>query len=880
MAGTAGENGFGADGRSTLDDAINGHRLFLGRHAASGEELLLVTGRSLPEFLNAFLVTAEFMAAVVDRLASGALLPHASLAAEMDEALHGWALRRLPLSQASRDALVPSRSWRFWLLTLLRDEALLALLPPRVVDWLEQSGARRRLAAVELAPIRRLAGEVSYDGGGRISGWCANLSDPTETVLLELFLADRFIGVVQCRDFLPGLSERTGGSGEHGFAFLIPPLHDDLTARGVLLHVRDVQSKTPFGSAIYIRETLPGRQDDLGRILHALRGIKDALRSIEQTLPDVLATTEPPVDAYPALKQAGLLRNWRAPALPAVSPQGLVHILLLRGEGDPGGLRGLIRSLESQRHADWTLTVVLPPAAAPSSEVAALLHPLAARGQGGVAAYPDLSGLLASDPRLSGAAAHLILDGAVEFGEDALPVFLDALSTAPMVYSDHELAVEGGGDPAPDPDDAVIPVLKPGFDPVMLLSCDCIGPLAALSGDVLLRALAVEEGMPSDSHDLMLRLVDAISADGRSEALPADGGVRHIPSMLYTVRRPADFRSAGALPRALSGSQEAVGRWVRRHAPVLEVGIRAGRVPVPMPAAPGLDRALVDPCDIELGLAAPPFVSVIVPTRNSPVLLRNCLDSLLRVRQTYPGRMQILVIDHENEDPDAVALIAAMKAGYGVDVLPYAGPFNWSAMNNAAAAQAAGEVLVFLNDDTVAADRGWLGRAVATLALPKVGVVGARLLYPDGGIQHGGIVTSRERGATHEAIGARSDDGGYLGRNALLRSAAAVTGACLVTRRAVFEAAGGFDPRYPADWSDITYCLTVRKSGARVIYDPKVCLYHFESKTRGRLSEASAKNAYKNHLRHVVEEWGDFMDDPYFNKAFSRLGDPFSRLVL
>lgn len=868
MAGTAGENGFGADGRSTLDDAINGHRLFLGRHAASGEELLLATGRSLPEFLSAFLVTAEFMAAVVDRLASGALLPHASLAAEMDEALHGWALRRFPLSPASRDALAPSRSWRFWLLTLLRDEALLALLPPRVVEWLEQSGARRCLAAVELAPTRRLAGEVSYDGGGRISGWCANLSDPTETVMLELFLADRFIGVVQCRDFLPGLSERTGGSGEHGFAFLIPHLHDDLTARGVLLHIRDVLSKTSFGSAIYIRETLPGRQDDLGRILHALRGIKDALRSIEQTLPDVLATTAPPVDAYPALKQAGLLRNWRAPALPAVSPQGLVHILLLRGESDPGALRRLIRSLESQRHAAWTLTVVLPPAAAPSSEVAALLHPLAARGQGGVVTYPDLSGLLVSDPRLS-AAAHLVLDGAVEFGGEALPVFLDALSTASMVYSDHELAVEGG-----DPDDAAIPVLKPGFDPVMLLSCDCIGPLAALSGDVLLRALALEEGMPSDSHDLMLRLVDATSAD----ALPADGGVRHIQSMLYTVRRPADFRSADTLPRALSGSPEAVSRWVRRHAPVLEVDIRAGRVPVPMPAVPGLERALVDPCDIELGLTAPPFVSVVVPTRNSPVLLRNCLDSLLRVRQTYPGRMQILVIDHENEDPDAVALIAAMKTGRGVDVLPYAGPFNWSAMNNAAAAQAAGDVLVFLNDDTVAADRGWLRRAVATLALPKVGVVGARLLYPDGGIQHGGIVTSRERGATHEAIGARSDDGGYLGRNTLLRSASAVTGACLVTRRAVFEAAGGFDPRYPADWSDITYCLTVRKLGSRVIYDPKACLYHFESKTRGRLSEASAKNTYKNHLRRVIEEWGDFMNDPYFNNAFSRLSDPFSRL--
>ena len=201
-------------------------------------------------------------------------------------------------------------------------------------------------------------------------------------------------------------------------------------------------------------------------------------------------------------------------------------------------------------------------------------------------------------------------------------------------------------------------------------------------------------------------------------------------------------------------------------------------------------------------------------------------------------------------------------------------------MNNLAAEHASGEVLVFLNDDTLATDPGWLARAVATLGLPDVGVVGARLLYGDGSIQHAGVVTNYEQGAVHEAIGMPGHEGGYLGRSQVLRSAAAVTGACLITPRVVFEAVGGFDASWPVNWNDITYCLAARKAGWRVVYDPKVCLYHHESKTRGYQLGQVVKDMLQNELPRLRVEWGGYLNDPFHNPAFRQMEMPFLKMSL
>ena len=850
---------------TSLEDVFNGHRLFLGRHPASIAEVTAATGCTPGEFLGHYLTRGEFLNGVVASLTGTAVLPHVALAPAPDEGLRHWALERLPLSAAARTRLATSRSWRFWLLTILCDEDFRAALPAAVAEWLTGSGLQGRLAALELAPTRRLIGEASHTGAGTIIGWCANASDASERVVLELHLGERFIGAVRCERFVPGLGERIGSSGDHGFAFDIPAAHADLVARGAMLRIRDAQSKAPFGADLYLKANLPAALDDLGRMLGVLQSMKETLASIEQQLPHTLRQISPPLSAYGALKAQGLLachRPLEEQAAAAVA--GLtVNVILLETALEPSSLRRLLASLDGQTQQRWTLTVL---AEALGDEARALIRPLTAAGRAVVAKPAVLLRLLASHALVTAAAAHLMVGRAGSLRPDALAAFLAALapaSDAPaaVAYSDHDILLAAhGGKPA-----QLRPILKPGFDPVMLLAYDYAGPIVLVTPEALLRACALADGAPPSSlHDLMLRVSDCVPADA----------IRHIPSVLYSLEQSIDLRSPDGLPRLLVGELEAVQGWAERRGLVAEV-----RQTLVVSEEEG-GRTLVEPCEIEIHPASFPAVSVIVPTRNAPVLLRNCLDSLLRTRQAYPGPLQILVIDHQNEDPDSVALIAAMQAQRGVDVMPYKGPFNWAMMNNLAAEHASGEILVFLNDDTLAADPDWLTRAVATLGLPDVGVVGARLLYGDGSIQHAGVVTSLEQGAVHEAIGMPGHEGGYLGRTQLLRSASAVTGACLITPRLVFEAVGGFDASWPVNWNDITYCLATRKAGWRVVYDPKICLYHHESKTRGYLLGQVGQDVYQAELRRLRADWEGQLIDPFHNPAFHRRDLPFLRVSL
>lgn len=853
---------------TSLEDAFNGYRLFLGRHPASVEEITAATGCTLGEFLGHYLMRGEFLNGVVANLTGTAVLPHVALAPAPDEGLRRWALERLPLSAAARECLVTSRSWRFWLLTILRDEAFRAGLPAAVAEWLANSGLQGRLAALELAPTRRLIGEASHRGAGTIIGWCANASDLSERVVLKLYLGERFIGAVRCERFVPGLGERIGSGGEHGFAFDIPAAHADLVARGAMLRIRDAHSKAPFGSDLYLKANLAASLDELSQILTAIRSMKEMLASIEQQLPHTLRHISPPLSAYGSLKAQGLLACHRPldeQASAAVA--GLtVNVILLETALEPMALRRLLTSLDSQTQERWTLTV-LADAEALGDETRALIRPLTAEGRAVVAPPAALPRLLASHALVTAATAHLVVGHAGSLRPDALTAFLAALEPesrepASVAYSDHDvlLAAHGGRQAR------LLPVFKPGFDPVMLLAYDYAGPMVLVRPEALLKACALADGLPPSSlHDLMLRVGDCVPADA----------IRHIPSVLYSLEQPVDLRSPGGLPRLLVGEPKAVEAWAGRRG--LEAEVRQALV---VSEDEEGSQTLVAPCEIEISPASNPAVSVIVPTRNSPVLLRNCLDALLRTRQAYPGPLQILVIDHENEDPDSVALIAAMQAQRGIDVMPYKGAFNWAMMNNLAAEHASGEVLVFLNDDTLAADPGWLTRAVATLGLPDVGVVGARLLYGDGSIQHAGVVTSFEQGAVHEAIGMPGHEGGYLGRAQLLRSAAAVTGACLITPRLVFEAVGGFDASWPVNWNDIIYCLAARKAGWRVVYDPKICLYHHESKTRGYLLGQAAQDVYQAELRRLRTDWVGHLIDPFHNPAFHRRDLPFLRVAL
>ena len=260
--------------------------------------------------------------------------------------------------------------------------------------------------------------------------------------------------------------------------------------------------------------------------------------------------------------------------------------------------------------------------------------------------------------------------------------------------------------------------------------------------------------------------------------------------------------------------------------------------------------------------------AIIILTRDQPALLTR-LAASIRAR-TPSGSYRLVVVDNGDADGPAAAALAELVAIPDVEVLPRPGPFNFSALCNEAAASCEEEVLVFLNDDMEVLSDGWLDRLVA-LALDRcVGAVGARLTYPDGRLQHVGVLAGMGGSAGHFGAPAPGDDGGWAGRNGVLHEVSAVTGACLAVARAKFDAVGGFDAVHlPIELSDIDLCFKLNARGWQTLIDPAVHLMHEESFSRGgatlrRLSKYGDQRAvFVERWRHVLR------DDPVFHPALS-----------
>ncbi len=299
-----------------------------------------------------------------------------------------------------------------------------------------------------------------------------------------------------------------------------------------------------------------------------------------------------------------------------------------------------------------------------------------------------------------------------------------------------------------------------------------------------------------DPADLLLAL---------SETQP----IAHIPRILH--RTPDPPRAPGA------AELHAVQRHLARVAPEATAALTPTGLVTHWPQPQGRTLA-------------------VIPTRNQAGLLRTCLESLFRTRESTP--LDIVVIDHESDEPDSRAYLRQI-AGL-VTVMPYQGPFHFARMNNAAVARygAEAETLLFLNNDTEALAPGWLARLRSLAARPEVGAVGTLLLYPDRRIQHAGVVLGFDGSATHAHAMRHADaaDGTRLhGPNrdyTALREVTAVTAACVMLRADVFRDAGGFDEALPIGFNDTDLCLRLRASGYRILQDGQTVLLHHESRTR------------------------------------------------
>ena len=289
---------------------------------------------------------------------------------------------------------------------------------------------------------------------------------------------------------------------------------------------------------------------------------------------------------------------------------------------------------------------------------------------------------------------------------------------------------------------------------------------------------------------------------------------------------------------------------------------RAARPATPRAASP-----------LAIAASLPP-ISIIIPTRNRLDLLRTCLEGVAAT--AYPD-IEVIVVDNDSDDPATLAYLAEQERA-GTKVLRHAGPFNYSAINNRAVAQARGQLLCLLNNDIEVLSPDWLA-IMATQALrDDVGAVGAQLLYPDGRIQHAGVVIGVGNAAGHAHRFVQPQAEGYFRRHALPQFTAAVTGACLVVARERFLAVGGLDEaNFAVAFNDVDLCLRLNSQGWQSLYEPRAVLIHHESVSRGHDCDPVGAARFAGELAALQRIWKtDSIVDPFHHPHLSRASEQFS----
>jgi len=522
-------------------------------------------------------------------------------------------------------------------------------------------------------------------------------------------------------------------------------------------------------------------------------------------------------------------------ALPA---RPLISLAMPVGSVQPATLRAALAAVRGQFWPHWELCVAVDPTA-PAPLRALLAEAAAAEPRIRLAAPRDGSPAALANAAFDLARGALVatLPATGQLAEQALYELAVAVLEAPelaVLYADEDRIDAAGRRHAA--------WLKGDFDPDLLLGQDLFGGFAAYRRDLLrlLGGLRAEMGEAA-GHDLALRAAAAVG--------PAR--VRHIPALLWhagpeaAAPDPAAHRHAAQAALAAAGEDAQV---------------------APAPLAPHwarVVRALPEP---------PPLVSVIVPTRDRAGLLAACATGVLE-RTDYPA-IEFLVVDNGSTEAETLALFGRLRLDPRVRILAAPGPFNYSALNNQAAAVARGEILLLLNNDIEVIEPGWLRELVSHAVRPEVGAVGAKLLYADGRLQHGGVVCGVGGVADHYLLRAARDDPGAEGSLALVRAAGAVTGACLALRRDVFDQVGGLDARSLAvAFNDVDLCVRIRQAGYRVLWTPFAALYHLESASRGQDLAPEKARRFAGEIATMQRRWGQaLLKDPFYSPWLSLEG--------
>ncbi|MEF2147677.1 glycosyltransferase family 2 protein [Aquilutibacter rugosus] len=441
-----------------------------------------------------------------------------------------------------------------------------------------------------------------------------------------------------------------------------------------------------------------------------------------------------------------------------------------------------------------------------------------------------------------------LLDNDDELPPDALYEIAKAVNAHPewkLIFSDEDKIDENGR--------RYDPYFKSDWNYDLFLSHNCISHLGVYLTELIRSLGGFAVGMEgSQDWDLALRCVEKLK--------PAEIG--HIPRILYhwraipgsTALAPGEKNYAHfAAMRAIQGHLDRIGSTgVVSDLEGFSGNYRVTYA-VPTPA---------------------PTVSIIIPTRDGYELLKQCVESVL-ARTDY-SKYEIIIVDNQSKDPEALRYMREMSEKGVVRVIDFDEPFNYSRLNNFAAAKIDSDILVLMNNDIEVISPTWLSEMVSQACQPGVGAVGAKLYYPDDTIQHGGVILGFNGVGVHAYAGCPKEWLGPLLRAKLKQRLSAVTAACLAVPRLKFEEVGGFDEALTVAYNDVDLCLKLDAAGYRNVFTPYAELYHHESATRGSDESGAKSQRLASETEQMMSRWGDKIRyDPYYNVNYSTTGATF-----
>ncbi|MDD2877847.1 MAG: glycosyltransferase family 2 protein [Acidiphilium sp.] len=700
---------------------------------------------------------------------------------------------------------------------------------------------------------RRMHVEGVLDGlvDGMIQGWVVRIDERTNTkmggVRVLISTKGQPLAEMTADEFRADVAAALGADPACGFSYALPPelrhgksimLDFHAMPERILLRGSPLEIAIPAEAERTRIGNLIERADELFRYAYHLR------RELKAAMPAERLT----LSGYATwVRQSQSLVVQRAAArYGTIEGSPLISVLCPVYRPHQGEFLAAVDSVRAQTYQNWEL-ILVDDASRDDALTETLQRFAGIDSRIRVFSLPKNGGIAeATNHALAAAQGSFVafFDHDDTLEPFALDVMLraQAATGAKLLYSDEDKIDRNGRVSEPN--------FKPDFNYRFLLDLNYICHLVMADTSLVRDANGLDSRFDgAQDHELLLRLAERL--------LPHE--IHHVPEILYHWRITTRSTAGGAAakPRAALAGEVAVAEHLKRRN---------------LPAKVARRGALT--CyRTHFQFDDNPGVSILIPFRNHIDLTRQCVQAIRAT--TKEMNVEILLLDNWSQGADAEAFSTDQGNEPNTKVLRIAEPFNYSLINNRGVAAAAHPFVLFMNNDVIVSDPHWLRTMLnEALADPQVGAVGAKLLYPNGTVQHAGVVLGVGGVADHEFRGLPGAAPGYIAHAIAAREVTAVTAACMLVRRSAFEAAGGFDEvEFGVAFNDVDLCIKIREAGYRIIFNPDAVCEHRESMSRGDDLDEDKLSRFMRENEAMRSRWEQILPyDPFYNRHFSREG--------